>query len=879
MHIIAEYYSGSEWKFMFRGIFKSIVLLIIIPALMIPSFASSASITEEPATELIYQVDESHPPFEFSSGNEVYGFGMDIGKIIFSAGNYNVRYSSDIWSKVYERIKNGEIDICGLLAISESRKKDILFSAPVVKTFRAVYARRDIEINEITDIAGYRIGVQKSDYSETILQNDLGIKDYLTFKDLEACLLALKEGRIDIILGNQEVTNFLLVKLQLSKDISPHIINLYPIDLAFGISKARPELVPFINEQIKKLQRSGLYEQVFQKHFYRHSEYYRSNQQRMVLYLGLFLLFIIISTVFFSNTIIKQLRKMVDKATSSLKKEHELLRITLLSITDGVVAVNSQGRITFMNHAAEKLTGFLEKDSIDKPLEEVLNIIDTDSGMRYEVPVKEVLENRCPVNFNSLNILISEGGSQHLILGSASPIKNDMDEVIGVLVTFQDISEKKQSEETIKYHEYYDSLTDLPNRKLLQQYLNSAVESAGRYKSKLAVLIIDLDYFKNINNSLGHHIGDKLLQQAAARLIRVLNGNDVLARMGGDEFTILMPQIDRLEQANELARRAIEALGHEYVIDGHELYITASIGIAVYPEDGLEPEVIMKHADTALYNAKANGRNTYQSYIVLDDEKVMRRFSLTKDLHTALERNEMLLHYQPKINSDTGMVVGMEALVRWQHPEKGLIGPDVFIPLAEELGLIKQLDTWVLLTACSQFINLKKACSSPLRLSVNLSAYQFRNHNLVDTIEQVLYETSFTPSELELEITETTAMENIDFTIKTLNRLNEMGVNISIDDFGTGYSSLNYLRYFPINILKIDRSFICDMENDLNTKTIVKSIIDVAHSLSLKVTAEGVETSEQMSLLKQMECDELQGFLISKPLPLTELQKYIQAAI
>jgi EAL domain-containing protein (putative c-di-GMP-specific phosphodiesterase class I) len=293
----------------------------------------------------------------------------------------------------------------------------------------------------------------------------------------------------------------------------------------------------------------------------------------------------------------------------------------------------------------------------------------------------------------------------------------------------------------------------------------------------------------------------------------------------------------------------------------------------VYPDDGSDSSIIMKHASTALYNAKKNGRNTYESCVMLNDKEVMERFSLTKDLHTALERNEMILHYQPKTDSITGIVIGMEALIRWKHPKKGLIGPGIFIPLAEEIGLIKQLDTWVLRTACSQFKDFKKTYNQPMRLSVNLSACQFRNHNLVDTIAHVLKETSFNPAELELEITETTVMENVDFTIKTLKKLSKMGVNISMDDFGSGYSSLNYLRRFPIDILKIDRSFISDIAKDENTKVVVKSIIDVAHSLKLKVTAEGVETEDQLSILKQMCCDEIQGFLISKPLPLMEIQR------
>jgi len=851
---------------------RYIIFFVAASTLLVSSYALSISGYEDPAPKILYQVDESHPPFEFSSGNEVYGFGIDLAKIIFGTGNYDVQYYSDTWSNVYERIVKREIDICGLLVVTNDRKKDILFTKPVVKTHRAVYAKTSLAINDISDIANYRVGVQKSDHSETILQNDLGIKNYFTFKDLEECILALKEGRIDIVFGNQEVTNYLLVKHQLSNEISPHILNLYPLDLAFGISKSRPELVSFMNNQIKKLQKSGLYEQIFLKYFYRQSEYYRTQQQKNLILVGLIILIIIGGTVMLFNGFIKHLRKIVERATDNLKKEQELLRITLLSITDGVMAVNAQGKITFMNHVAERLTGFSEGESIDRPLNEVLNIIDTNSGIRYEVPIKEVLDFGYPINFNSLNILLSKENSQHLILGSVSPIKNDLDEVSGVLVAFQDISEKKQAEETIKYHEYYDSLTDLPNRKLFNQYLNSALENTYRNNKKVSILIIGLDYFKDINNSLGHHIGDKLLKLASERLAKVLNENNVLARMGGDEFAILMHQTGEAKKACELAHKILEELRFPFSIDDHELYITASIGIAVYPDDGSDSSIIMKHASTALYNAKKNGRNTYESCTLADDKEVMERFSLTKDLHTALERNEMILHYQPKTDSITGTVIGMEALIRWDHPEKGLISPAIFIPLAEEIGLIKQLDTWVLRTACSQFNSLKEIYKQPIRLSVNLSAYQFRNHNLVDTIEQVLKETSFAPAELELEITETTVMENIDFTIKTLKKLNKMGVNISMDDFGSGYSSLNYLRRFPIDILKIDRSFISDIAKDENTKVIVKSIIDVAHSLKLKVTAEGVETEDQLSILKQMHCDEIQGFLISKPLPLMEMQ-------
>lgn len=857
---------------MSKRVLTLLFCILLSISVLTPSIVLGNADVKTPAPYVIFQVDGNHPPFEIASGSEIQGFGMDFAQLIFSGGNYDMKYSSDTWSRVYSRIKRNAIDVCGLVAVTKERENEMLFSKPIIKTHRAVYAKKGTTITAINEISNYDVGVQKSDLCEDILVNELKMKEYKTFDDLEHGIQALQQGDIDILFGNQEVTNYFLVKHQLNNVIVPHIINLYPIDLAYGISKNRPELVGYINNQIESLQRAGLYEQLFQKYFLRHSEYYRQKLQNMVILISALLVLAVIVTILFAHIIIRHQRKIINKATRSLKEEHELLRITLSSIGDGVIAANEKGNIIFINHAAEILTGVSEKDSFSKPVNEVLNIIDTQNNSKYELPIDVVIHGNHTVYFDSLNILVSANGSQHLILGSVSPIRNGSGNTVGALIVFQDISDKKIAEETIKYHEYYDSLTDLPNRKLFHEYLNNALENAYKSKCKLSVLIIDLDYFKIINDTFGHDIGDILLQQVSRRLIKVLNENEILARMGGDEFTVLIPGIEETDQAYKLAYSILEELGRIFYIKEHELYITASIGIAFYPEDGSESSVIMKHADSALYSAKENGRNTYRSYVVVDDNKVMEKFSLTKDLHTAIERKEITIYYQPKVKSSTGEIIGMEALARWIHPERGIISPGVFIPIAEETGQIRKLDEWVLRTACSQFKNLVNALDTPMRLSVNLSACQFRHHNLVDTIAQVISDTGFEPSLLELEITETTAMENIDFTIKTLNKLKDMGVNISIDDFGTGYSSLNYLRRFPIQLLKIDRSFVSDIVEDQNAKVIVKSIIDVAHSLKLKVTAEGVETLEQLSILKQMDCDEIQGYLISKPLPLNELK-------
>ncbi len=423
----------------------------------------------------------------------------------------------------------------------------------------------------------------------------------------------------------------------------------------------------------------------------------------------------------------------------------------------------------------------------------------------------------------------------------------------------------------------YDCLTKLANRKNFYNHLNLAITDCEHVGNKLAVLFIDLDLFKNINDTLGHDIGDALLQQAANRIATASSKDTaIVARMGGDEFAVLLTAVESEEYAPAAAKNMLDQLSKPFIIDDHELFLTASIGVALYPGHGKDTHSILKNAASSMYKAKTGGRNNYQIYTSDINENTMQKFNMQKSLRKALDRNELLLHYQPKVDGKSGALVGIEALIRWQHPEKGLIYPAEFIPLAEETGIIKQIDEWVLRTACNQLKKWTTEGHTSLRLAVNLSAWQFKEQHLADIVADVLTQTGIKPADLELEITETAAMENLDFTVNTLGKLMDMGVNISIDDFGTGYSSLNYLKHFPINFLKIDRTFVADILADKNTCAIVKAIIEVAHTLNLKVIAEGVETEDQLKLLRELGCDEIQGFYISKPLSVADLEKQIK---
>jgi len=445
--------------------------------------------------------------------------------------------------------------------------------------------------------------------------------------------------------------------------------------------------------------------------------------------------------------------------------------------------------------------------------------------------------------------------------------------------TVQDITARKEAEDKIRHLAYYDSLTQLPNRMLFNDRLMQAVSMAKRHERKLAILFIDLDRFKHVNDTLGHSKGDKLLQAVAGIFSECVREGDTVthfetemygntvARLGGDEFVISLADINRPEDAATVAQRILEALAKPIKLDNHEVFVSASIGISIYPNDGEDAEALFMHADTAMYHAKDAGKNNYQFFIPSMNAAAHGRMSMESNLHKALERKEFVLHYQPQVDSGNERIVGMEALIRWNHPELGLVPPATFIPLAEETGLIAQIGDWVMRQACKHAKTCDEAGLEPLRVSVNLSGHQFREKRLVGLVGDALQEADLEPGRLELEITESVAMEHAEQTVRTLHELKAMGVRVSIDDFGTGYSSLSYLKRFPIDSLKVDRSFIKDITIDSDDAAITRAIIAMAKSLRLEVVAEGVETAEQLNFLRLEGCELIQGYLFSKPLP------------
>jgi diguanylate cyclase (GGDEF)-like protein/PAS domain S-box-containing protein len=563
----------------------------------------------------------------------------------------------------------------------------------------------------------------------------------------------------------------------------------------------------------------------------------------------------------------RALRNMIDRklADDVLFAEKERAEVTLNSIGDAVLCTDKSGKVTYLNTVAEKMTGWLRAEASDREVAEVFRIIDGDTRMSAQNPMSDAMNLNEILGLSANCVLVRRDGLETPIEDSAAPIHDRDGHCTGAVIVFHDVSNERAMALQMAHAAQHDYLTNLPNRMLLNDRLSHAIASVGRGNRKLAVLFIDLDGFKHVNDSLGHTFGDKLLQSVAARLLDSIRSSDTVSRQGGDEFIVLISDLNQPEDAIHTLTRLFRSLAGGYSIGQNEIHITASIGVSVYPDDGKDAETLIRNADTAMYQAKQSGRQKYQFFAQSMNVRAVERQFIEESLRHALERREFALHYQPKVNLATGAITGAEALIRWTHVSRGPIPPDQFIPVAEDCGLILPIGAWVLREACNQAQSWIDEGLLFGTMAVNVSAVQFRDDNFLENVFAILAETGLDPKYLELELTESVVMGRVEYTESILRTLRTRGVQLSIDDFGTGYSSLSYLRKFSIDSLKIDQSFIRQINSRAADTTIVSAIISMGRSLNLRVIAEGVETSEELAFLRGQHCHEAQGYYFSRP--------------
>jgi diguanylate cyclase (GGDEF)-like protein/PAS domain S-box-containing protein len=568
-------------------------------------------------------------------------------------------------------------------------------------------------------------------------------------------------------------------------------------------------------------------------------------------------------------------RKALEDA---LFAEHERAEVTLHSIGDAVLSTDVAGRVTYVNAAAERLTGWTSAEGLGRPLLEVLHIVDATTRIAAEDPASKAMRLEAAIDLGGNCLLIRKDGTHALVEDSAAPIHDRHGRVTGAVIVFRDVSAERALTLKMAHLARFDVLTGLPNRTLFQDRITQAIALARRKGTRIAALFVDLDRFKHVNDSLGHAVGDALLQSVTARLIACVRASDTVSRRGGDEFVVLLPDLEEADPAAIVADNIIAAISEPHELLQHVLHVTASIGISIYPDDALDPEVLIGAADTAMYHAKQSGRGNAQFFTPEMNARSVARRSLESSIRKALRRQEFVLHYQPKVSLTTSAIVGVEALVRWQHPTRGLVAPAEFVSLAEECGLILPLGRWVLLEACRQAKSWEDAGLGSREIAVNVSAVEFRAKGFLEHVTAVLDDTGLDPACLELEMTESVLMAQADETTRVLLGLKKLGVRLAIDDFGTGYSSLSYLSRFPIDTLKIDRSFVQGMTLGGHDATIINAIISMGRSLNQCVVAEGVETAEQLALLQGHRCGQGQGYYFSRPVPPERLADLLRTA-
>jgi diguanylate cyclase (GGDEF)-like protein/PAS domain S-box-containing protein len=589
-----------------------------------------------------------------------------------------------------------------------------------------------------------------------------------------------------------------------------------------------------------------------------------------------------LSKGYFSSYLVPQsLRNVIQRKAveQTLFIERERATITLDSISDAVVGTDLHGVVDYLNKAGEAMTGWTREEAHGRPISEVMPLVNQKTREPVRSPVERVLQRGEAVNLAPDTLLLRRGEQEAAITDSTAPIRDRRGDIAGAVMVFRDITATQIMSQKMAHLAQHDVLTNLPNRLLLNDRIARAIVLAQRNGTSGAVLFMDLDKFKNINDSLGHDMGDRLLQSVAERLRVCVRASDTVSRIGGDEFVILLAATQHADDAAVTAEKIVAAMAVPHRIDKQELFMTTSMGISLFPCDGNTPDVLLKHADTAMYEAKQGGRNNYQFFTSAMNAQAVERLLIESDLRKAIDRGELLLHFQPKVNLHTGRIIGAEALVRWLHPVWGMTWPLRFIHVAEDCGMIVPIGRWVLRDACAHAVRWKKEGLDLGTIAVNVSSLEFRHKDFAQGVRDVLQATGLAPQSLQLEITESVLMRDIPASIAVLTELKSLGVELAVDDFGTGYSSLSYLMQFPVDVLKIDQSFVRNVDTAATNGVIVSAVIGMGKNLSQRVIAEGVEDQAQLDFLRQHDCEEGQGYFFSRPVDADAFEQLLRSGL
>lgn len=997
--------------------------------------------------DIKYQAELDYPPYKYVQNGYLTGFDIDLTSMIFEKQDYMVHYSTGDWEETYKLLIGGKIDTTGLMAVTEQRKMDALFSNPVFKSYISVYSRQELKDKvTLSTLGKYRIGVGKDQYPAAVLQSKARISQYIEYATVPDALEALQKGEIDLLFENQGVVDYLIVERGLTSNIIRKMSNLYPAEVAYGVSKSTPELVPYINARLERFQRSGAFEELYQQYFFTHSDSYTAMMKGRIisgiLIGGVVLLFGAIS-----------IRLYIRRLRRKIHSEQQFFEDVIEHTGMIVWGVHGDRRIVRFNQYAEKMTGLQEKEVLGKSLDELsgleggvsllrdllikavyqdyvnnvelklpddspephffsirttlikgMDVQDEDIYLLVGLVIDECKQNerKLQLSYEELEStyeelaaaeielqeqldrlsvserrfrLISEGSGAYMweldgktgsykfsdrwyafmgyteeeiktletgILSIIHPddrksadqarqehlngltpiyeteyrmrtrdnhyiwfevrgkaIVNPSDKTLLFHGSLIDISKRKQAEfnlnhsyqeleatyeqltatqqELVEQYDmllenqknmhrlaYMDSLSNLPNRVSLLETMENYFRRPG---GKAALLFVDTDNFKYINDTLGHKSGDILIRKASERLESLVQSGAMLSRLGGDEFVVFMEDADNRDAVLDLADNILRAFRKSFLIGESNLYVSVSIGISFYPEDGETTEEILKNADVAMYRAKEEGKGTYVVYDKSMHTAFNERMNIEKHLRSAMNNNEFELHYQPQIDIKTGLISGFEALIRWNSPVLGFVSPLSFIKIAEDSGLIIYIGEWVLREACGFMKSIHDQTGKLHKISVNISIIQLMQDDFVDMVLDSLEESGLAPSCLELEITESIFMESFERMICKLELLKSRGIRIALDDFGTGYSSLSYLQQLPISTLKMDKIFIDSLADQAYSQSFVQTIIILGHKMGLEVVAEGVENVSQLAFLNESGCDKVQGYLVSQPVP------------